>query len=125
MNGSVQSDGLVVVHARDEVNQALTNHGGREYTSPPHHRADALALVALLLERPVQPDEDGQTSWTRPLAGGHRTITLDPVPAQPQPTGDNTTVTPTTPPRPRLADGAAGETHARPTDRHWARRRFA
>ena len=116
---------LVVVHARDEVNRALANHSGREYTSPPHQRADALALVALLLERPVTPDEQEQTSWTRPLAGGHRTIILDPVPAQPQPTGDNTTVTPTTPPRPRLADDAASETHARPTDRHWARRRDA
>ena len=113
---------LVLVHARDEVNRALANHGGREYTSPPHQRADALALVALLLERPVTPDEDEQTSWTRPLAGGHRTITLEPVPAQPQPTGETATVTPTTPPRPRLADDAAGETHARPTDGHGARR---
>ena len=80
MNRSNQTDGLVVVHARDEVNQALANHGGREYTSPPHQRADALALVALLLERPVKPDEHDQTSWTRPLAGGQRTITLGPVP---------------------------------------------
>ena len=79
MNGSDRTDGLVVVHARDEVNRALAGHGGREYTSPPQHRADALALVALLLERPVEPDEHDQTSWSRPLAGGQRTITLGPA----------------------------------------------
>jgi len=82
---------LVLVHARDEVNRALASHDGREYTSPPHPRSDALALVALLLERPVQPHEHEQTSWSRPLAGGHRTITIDPVPTQPEP--------PTTPAR--------------------------
>ena len=79
MNGSNRTDGLVVVHARDEVNRALAGHGGREYTSPPHQHADALALVALLLERPVEPDEHDQTSWSRPLAGGQRTITLGPA----------------------------------------------
>ena len=80
MNGSDRTDGLVVVHARDEVNQALAGHGGREYTSPPHPRCDALALVALLLERTVEPNEHERTSWSRPLAGGQRTTTLDPVP---------------------------------------------
>jgi len=79
LNGPDRTDGLVVVHARDEVNRALAGHGGREYTSPPQHRADALALVALLLERPVEPDEHDQTSWSRPLAGGQRTITLGPA----------------------------------------------
>ncbi len=78
MNGSDRTDGRVVVHARDEVNRALANHDGREYTSPPHERADALALVALLLARPVEPDEHEQTSLSRPLAGGQRTITLGP-----------------------------------------------
>ena len=79
MNRSNRTDGLVVVHARDEVNRALAGHGGREYTSPPHQHCDALALVALLLERPVEPDEHDQTSWSRPLAGGQRTITLGPA----------------------------------------------
>ena len=83
MNDSDRTDGLVVVHARDEVNRALAGHGGREYTSPPHLRCDALLLVALLLERPVEPVERAQTSWSRPLAGGQRTITLDPVPGAP------------------------------------------
>ena len=31
MNRSNRTDGLVVVHARDEVNRALAGHGGREY----------------------------------------------------------------------------------------------
>jgi hypothetical protein len=79
LNGSDRTDRLVVVHVRDEVNRALANHGGREYTSPPHQRADALALVALLLERPVEPAENEQTSWSRPLAGGQCTITLGPA----------------------------------------------
>jgi hypothetical protein len=81
----VTTDGLVVVRVRDEVNRALVNHGGREYTSPPHRRADALALVALLLGRPAQADANGECSWSCPLAGGQRTITLGPVPGQPQP----------------------------------------
>ena len=51
MNRSNRTDGLVVVHARDEVNRALAGHGGRESTSPPHQHCDALALVALLLEQ--------------------------------------------------------------------------
>ena len=117
--------GLVVVHARDEVNRALANHGGREYTSPPHQRQHALALVALLLGRPVQPHEHEQTSWTRPLAGGHRTITINPVPAQPQPTGDTATAIPATSPRPGLANGAAAETHTRRTDGRVPRRQDA
>ena len=53
MNDSDRASGLVVVHARDQINTTLAGHDGREYTSPPHQRADALALVALLLERPV------------------------------------------------------------------------
>ena len=88
MNGFAQTDGLVVVHVRDQVNSTLAGHDGREYTSPPHDRADALALVALLLGRPAQPDANGGCSWSCPLAGGQRTITLDPVSGQPEPAAD-------------------------------------
>ena len=92
MNDSDRASGLVVVHARDQINTTLAGHDGREYTSPPHQHADALALIALLLERPVQPNEHEQTSWSRPLAGGQRTITLDPVPGpQPHPTAEAST----------------------------------
>ena len=81
------TDGLVVVHVRDRVNRTLAGHDGREYTSPPHVHADALILVALLLGRPAPPNAQGehQSSWSCPLAGGQRTITLDPVSCQPQP----------------------------------------
>jgi len=104
MNGSDRTDGLVVVHARDEVNRTLAGHDGREYTSPPHQRADALALIALLLERPVQPNEHERTSWSRPLAGGQRTITLDPVPGpQPPPTAEASAKRRTASPSPGLA----------------------
>ena len=73
--------GLVVVHMRDQVNRTLAGHDGCEYTSPPHVHADALILVALLLGRPAQTNGNGeeQSSWTCALAGGQRTITLDPV----------------------------------------------
>ena len=87
MSTPAQTDGLVVVHVRDQVNRTLAGHDGREYTSPPHERSDALILVALLLGRPAQTNGNGeeQRSWSCPLAGGQRTITLDPVPFQPLP----------------------------------------
>jgi len=83
MNTSVDQDGLVVVHVRDRVNLTLAGHDGREYTSLPHHRTDALTLVALPLGRPAEPDGHGECSWSCPPAGGHRTVTLDPVPFPP------------------------------------------
>jgi hypothetical protein len=78
------TDDRVVVRVRDQVNRTLAGHGGAEYTSPPHERADALTLVALLLGRP-HPTGDGidPSSWSCPLAGGQRTVTLDPVADQP------------------------------------------
>jgi hypothetical protein len=117
--------GLVVVRARDEVNRVLANHDGRKYTSPPQQRSDALALVALLLERPVQPHEHEQASWTRPVAGGHRTITIDPLPAPPKPTGHSATVIPAASRRPGLGNGAAAATRTRPSDGHVTRRQDA
>ena len=60
MSTPAQTDGLVVVHVRDQVNSTLAGHDGREYTSPPHQRTDALTLVALLLGRPAQPNAQGE-----------------------------------------------------------------
>jgi hypothetical protein len=83
----VVGDGLVVVHARDQVNSTLAGHDGCEYTSPPQARGDALALVALLLGHPTQPnrdhDHDHDTVWRCPVAGGQRTISLTAAPASP------------------------------------------
>ena len=88
MSSPATTNGLVVVHVRDQVDVTLAGHDGREYTSPPHQRADALALVALLLGRPAQPDAIGECIWSCPLAGGQRTITIDPVPDPPQAAAD-------------------------------------
>jgi hypothetical protein len=87
MNPVAVENGLVVVHARDEVNPTLAGHAGCEYTSPPQARSDALALVALLLGHPTQPDHDDDTVWRCPVAGGQRTITLTPAPANPDGVG--------------------------------------
>ena len=84
MSVPAATDGLVVVHVRDQVNSTLAGHSGREYTSPPHERSDALTLVALLLGHPAQTNGAQRSSWSCPLAGGQRTITLDPYPGQPQ-----------------------------------------
>jgi hypothetical protein len=74
-----EDDRLFVVHVRDDLNIVLAGHGGREYTSPPQPRPDALALVALLLGCPASPATANEATWTRSLAGGRRTITLAPV----------------------------------------------
>ena len=81
MRPASATDDRVVVRVRDQVNPMLAGHSGGEYTSPPHERADALTLVALLLGRPPHPNGDGlePSSWSCPLAGGQRTVTLDPV----------------------------------------------
>jgi hypothetical protein len=74
-----EDDRLFVVRVRDDVNTTLAGHGGREYSSPPQSRPDALALVALLLGSPTSPATDNNATWTRSLAGGRRTITLAPA----------------------------------------------
>jgi hypothetical protein len=84
--------GLVVVRVRDQVNSTLAGHSGREYTSPPQPRADALTLIALLLGAPAQTNGHKQTRWSCALAGGQRTITLDPAPG-PTETADEESVT--------------------------------
>jgi hypothetical protein len=71
--------GLFTVHVHDAVNAALAGHDGCEYTSPPQSHAQAVALVRLLLGRPVPP-AGGAQSWTVSIAGGRRTISLVPAP---------------------------------------------
>jgi hypothetical protein len=80
MSPPAVENGLVVVHVYDEVNITLAGHDGGEYTSPPQARADALTLVALLLGHPTAPDGAHRDTWKCPGAGGHRTITLNPLP---------------------------------------------
>ena len=73
MSGPNANNGRVVVRVRDQVNRTLAGHGGREYTSPLHERADALTLVALLLGRTrlralnVRAIREGQVNLAAPL----------------------------------------------------------
>ncbi|WP_028064653.1 hypothetical protein [Solirubrobacter soli] len=65
-----------VVHARDVLDERLSGHDGRTYTSPPQPRASALALVALLIG---PRDSDDGNHWTVATAGGRRVVDLDPA----------------------------------------------
>ncbi len=70
---------LVVVHVMDAINPILAGRGDASYQSPPQPREDALSLVALLLGCSDQlPTEEPR--WTCPIAGGQRTVTLQPAP---------------------------------------------
>ncbi len=71
--------GLFVVHVLEQTNRVLAGRDGCEYLSPPQPRPDALALVALLLGCPAQPT-DPRDSWTHAVAGGRRTVTIQPAP---------------------------------------------
>jgi hypothetical protein len=70
-------DALVVVRVDDAVNPILAGHAGCSYASPPQPRDQALTLAGLLLGCPVEP-VDGGSPWTCPLAGGRRTVTIEP-----------------------------------------------
>jgi hypothetical protein len=67
----------VVVHVEETITPALAGHEGCTYASPPLPRAEALALVRLLIGHDGQaPDERG---WRYAIAGGQRTVTIQPV----------------------------------------------
>ena len=75
--GTVNAD-LVVVHVTDAISAALAGHDGVQYSSPPLPRAEALALVRVLVgdDAPTL----GHRSWRCPIAGGQRTVTLATAP---------------------------------------------
>ena len=74
----VADDGpAVVVHVEETISPALAGHEGVVYESPPLPRAEALALVRLLIGRDCQTAE--RDSWRCPIAGGQRTIRLEPA----------------------------------------------
>lgn len=69
------TDPTWIVHVRDAVDPTIAV--AADYTSPPHTREAALALVTLLVGR---TSADGGTAWTLAIAGGRRTVTLEPAP---------------------------------------------
>jgi len=69
---------LYVVHVHERVDARLAGHHGRSYTSPAQPQDEALVLAGLLLGNATRP-ANGATQWTRPIAGGQRTITLAPA----------------------------------------------
>jgi hypothetical protein len=71
-------NGFVVVRVRDHINPALAGRDGCEYTSPPQPVEQARSLVALLLGCTTDA-LDAQGSWTQPIAGGQRTVSVNPA----------------------------------------------
>ena len=67
----------VVVHVEEAISPALAGHEGVVYESPPLPRTEALALVRVLIGGDCQ--NRGRDSWRCPIAGGQRTITLEPA----------------------------------------------
>jgi hypothetical protein len=80
MTGAVNgaTDERVVVQVKDAVSSILTGRGDVSYQSPPLPPEEAMALVRLLLGRGGTPRE-AEVSWRCPIAGGQRTITLQPL----------------------------------------------
>ncbi len=78
-SGVAPVDELVVVLVRDAINPTLAGREDASYQSPPQAREDALRLVGLLLGCNEAPNV-GKPRWTRPIAGGRRTVTLSPAP---------------------------------------------
>ena len=80
MSGAVNgtADDLVVVHVKDAVNSILSGRGDVSYQSPPLAPEEAMTLVRLLLGRGGTPREEA-VSWRCPIAGGQRTITIEPL----------------------------------------------
>jgi hypothetical protein len=101
-----QVAGSYVVSVVDTVAEALTDHPGFTYTSPPQPYAQALALARALLGHPIEPPAPGLAcEWLRATAGGRRLVMLSPD-HPPSATGSSNHPTPTT--RDRRGDHGHG-----------------
>jgi hypothetical protein len=69
-----------VVEVRENVTEALIEHEGRVYLSPPQDREQALELVALLLGRPAFGNGGAEQLWRQAIAGGQRSVKLRRIP---------------------------------------------
>jgi hypothetical protein len=65
-----------VVEVRENVAEALIEHEGQAYVSPPQDRERALELVALLLGHPTSVDGAAEQLWRQAIAGGQRSVKL-------------------------------------------------
>lgn len=65
-----------VVEVEDRRDQGLAGHCGTSYVSPAQPRAQALALVHVLLGRSGGTVELGDGPWRLAIAGGSRVITV-------------------------------------------------
>lgn len=65
---------LFVVSVDESLNPTLTLRQPAQYTSPPQELPQAAALVQLLSAHTC----DGPGPWRVPIAGGTRTITMEP-----------------------------------------------
>ena len=63
-----------VVEVRENVTEALIEHEGQEYVSPPQDREQALELVALLLGHPPSTNAGAEQLWRGAIAGGQRSV---------------------------------------------------
>ncbi len=59
-----------VVEVRENVTEALIEHKGRVYVSPPQDREQALELVAVLLGHPTSLNGGAEQLWRQAIAGG-------------------------------------------------------
>jgi hypothetical protein len=71
-----------VVEVRESVTEALIEHEGQMYVSPPQDREQALELVALLLGHPASPNGGVEQLWRQAIAGGQRSVKLRRVPGR-------------------------------------------
>jgi hypothetical protein len=65
-----------VVEVRENVTEALIEHEGNVYVSPPQDREQALELVALLVGHPTSVNGGAEQLWRQAIAGGQRSVTL-------------------------------------------------
>jgi len=71
------SDGeRFVVEVRENVTEALIEHEGRVYVSPPQNREQALELISVLLGHPTSVNGRADQLWRQAIAGGQRSVKL-------------------------------------------------